>query len=194
MPTNRAERTRRARGNPSGRMWAAIAVLTIAVSAEGAAIVQLYGRVAPPYPPSPTMDSGGEVVPSPRDAQRDTLRIIREAWDTELELQMAARVIFQLDEIESVGGGRAPWLHEFYEEHGVGEQDRVTVNAVLSEYMMRVNTIRLQEARGAHTPKNSGRFYKVEHERMIRTLIIVLGSDLTAELEPLLDEHGLHKY
>ena len=41
-----------------------------------------------------------------------------------------------------------------------------------------------------HTPHESDGFYKVEHMRLHRTIIELLGSDAAAELGPLLDAHG----
>ena len=69
---------------------------------------------------------------------------------------------------------------------------RDQLGQILGKYMMHVNDVRLAEYRGSHSPKDTALFVKIEQSRLWRTLIELLGSEATADLQVLMETNIPH--
>lgn len=109
--------------------------------------------------------------------------------DHSAEIFSRARVPFSTDDIDAMARQQVPWLTSFVDAQGLDEDTSQQLAELLSEHMHHVNEVRLAEFRGAHSPKDTAQFVKVERSRLARALLLVLGTDSAAEVERLMDEH-----
>ncbi len=102
-----------------------------------------------------------------------------------------AALFFQVSEIRAMEDGQQRWLETFIVDSGLSASRGAQLRGVLVRYMESLNEIRLMEVRGAHTTRDSPRFYRSEYQRLQRALQELLGQDLLREFNPLLEEQNL---
>ncbi len=138
---------------------------------------------------------GTREMPPPDPEQRAyfTEEIIKNNDEFRRDVRERAGVLFDRQEVSRVARGEPKWLQSFIEEQALEPDTAQTLCEILSTYMMRCNEIHLEEYLGSHTPKNSTSFYKVEHQRLMRSLIVLLSSERAAVLEPDLTLHGFKR-
>ena len=139
--------------------------------------------------------SGGREMMPPDPEQRAYFNeeIIKGNDEFRRDVRERAGILFDRQEINRVARGEPEWIKDFVEEQQLETETVQTLCEILSMYMMRCNEIHLEEYLGSHTPKNSTSFYKVEHQRLMRALIVLVGSERAALLEPDLTLHGFKR-
>ncbi len=138
----------------------------------------------------------GFKAPLPEDerpsAQEQFVQKLYSHTEHTAEIFAKAKLPYAVPAIEAVVRLEPPWLLGFADTRQLDQDTRDQLGQILGKYMMHVNDVRLAEYRGSHSPKDTALFVKIEQSRLWRTLIELLGSEATADLQVLMETNIPH--
>lgn len=98
---------------------------------------------------------------------------------------------FEQSLLDELQGGNVEWLEDFLEEQEITGETADQVRAVIVKYMMQVNKIVMMEYQGVNSADQSQELYKVERNRLMRSLNELVNGEIARELDLLLSDHDI---